>query len=337
MDRGRGTSEKRFNDLAIRMYLRQRLMNPVYRRFCEVSGARESILSWKDIPALPVSAFKAAPIFCYPTSKARRVFRTSGTTHGQKRGEHHFRTLEHYDTAIDALFGSCVMAGLRRARFASLVSPASEKPDSSLSYMAARVMRVFASERFEAARGGSPRFVALAQKLGAWSRQKTPVVIFSTTLALDAFLSYLAENKICIALPRQSRIMETGGSKGKTVFTSRAQCLRLAAKYLGIGARNVINEYGMTELTSQFYDLPGTSIKTGASWTRVLLIDPVTGRPAKRGFIRIFDLANQDSCLAIQTEDLAREVRGGFELLGRKPGADLRGCSLSFEELGALG
>ena len=46
------------------------------------------------------------------------------------------------------------------------------------------------------------------------------------------------------------------------------------------------------------------------------------------GLIRVFDLANVFSVLAIQTEDLAVRRADGFELLGRAALAEPRGCSL---------
>jgi hypothetical protein len=61
------------------------------------------------------------------------------------------------------------------------------------------------------------------------------------------------------------------------------------------------------------------------------VIDPETGREAReggRGLIRIFDLANRGSVLAIQTEDVGVRRGDGFELLGRAPEAEARGCSL---------
>jgi hypothetical protein len=46
------------------------------------------------------------------------------------------------------------------------------------------------------------------------------------------------------------------------------------------------------------------------------------------GLIRIVDLANAVSVLAIQTEDLGVRHPGGFKLLGRAQLAESRGCSL---------
>jgi hypothetical protein len=51
------------------------------------------------------------------------------------------------------------------------------------------------------------------------------------------------------------------------------------------------------------------------------------------GIARFVDLGNVDSAVAIVTQDLIRRRGGGIELLGRRPGAPLRGCSLAIEEM----
>jgi hypothetical protein len=61
------------------------------------------------------------------------------------------------------------------------------------------------------------------------------------------------------------------------------------------------------------------------------IISPETGREVKddeTGLIRVFDLANVRSVMAIQTEDLGIRSGAGFELLGRARLAEPRGCSL---------
>jgi hypothetical protein len=71
-------------------------------------------------------------------------------------------------------------------------------------------------------------------------------------------------------------------------------------------------------------------------WMRVVAVDPETLRPlpeGELGMLRIFDLANVDSVLAIQTEDLGRAWKDRIELAGRASGAELRGCSLLTEML----
>jgi hypothetical protein len=66
-------------------------------------------------------------------------------------------------------------------------------------------------------------------------------------------------------------------------------------------------------------------------WARVQIVSPETGREVAdggTGLIRIFDLANLRSVLAIQTEDLGIRRGDGFHLLGRVAPAEARGCSL---------
>jgi hypothetical protein len=68
----------------------------------------------------------------------------------------------------------------------------------------------------------------------------------------------------------------------------------------------------------------------------VRIISPETGRDAaegETGMVRVFDLANVRSALAVQTEDLAVRRGDGFELMGRAAEAELRGCSLLHREL----
>jgi len=66
-------------------------------------------------------------------------------------------------------------------------------------------------------------------------------------------------------------------------------------------------------------------------WARTQIISPETGREVgegETGLIRVFDLANVYSVMAIQTEDLGIRRANGFELLGRSIPAEPRGCSL---------
>jgi hypothetical protein len=93
----------------------------------------------------------------------------------------------------------------------------------------------------------------------------------------------------------------------------------------------------MSELSSQAYDAIAGNVQPGPRtfhfppWARAQIINPETGRAAadgETGLIRIFDLANVYSVMAVQTEDLGVRRGDGFELLGRAVLAETRGCSL---------
>jgi hypothetical protein len=292
-----------FDALALDVFAFQYERSPVYRAYCDRQPA---VKHWKDIPAVPTSAFKDFAITCFPIEEAVAVFHTSGTTR-EKAGKHYFKTLELYNAASRPNFET----HLGRLPAMSLISP---DPHSSLAHMISVV-----------APNAEPFQIDVRE----------PVLLLGTAFA---FMN-LFDQGVHATFPAGSRAMETGGYKGRSREVSKRELRRLIREHLSI--EHVINEYGMTELSTQFYDeRPGSDIKDVPHWSRVLIIDPATGkeaRPGERGLIRVVDSANLWSSMCVQTEDLGiGHADGRFEVLGRATGAEVRGCSLNAESLGRL-
>ena len=110
------------------------------------------------------------------------------------------------------------------------------------------------------------------------------------------------------------------------------------AQGFGVPRERCINMYGMTELSSQFYDDGNAvvpSVKSAPHWVRTRVVDPLTGRDmprGERGVLVHCDLANFNSATTILTEDVGIAVDGGFLLLGRAEGAEAKGCSLAVQD-----
>jgi len=149
-----------------------------------------------------------------------------------------------------------------------------------------------------------------------------------------------------LKLPEGSRLMDTGGFKGERRELSPTDLRAHYRERLRIEPLFAVNEYGMTELLSQFYDgglrdlrldrNVQTERKRIAPWVRTRAVHPDTLQPlpdGEVGLLQHFDLANIFSVCAIQTEDLGRVFADGFELLGRAPGATPRGCSIAMDML----
>ncbi|MBI2095807.1 MAG: hypothetical protein HYT89_06535 [Candidatus Omnitrophica bacterium] len=338
----RPSTEVDFQALAYAVFEYQFERNSHYRKFCLLEGKSPGRLkSWKDIPAMPAAGFKELVLATFPLRNAVRTFRTSGTT-GQNKGAHLFDTLKLYEAAILPSFKKYLLPDGVNLSFYFLISPPAESRHSSLSHMMGVVSRHFA--------GGKGRYYAEKEKilLGALlrdlRRERKKVFLLATAFSLKAFLDFLKAKKIGLRLPGGSRLMETGGFKGRMKEVSKTALYAECKERLGLAPECCVSEYGMTELSSQFYDttladaaagIKRKPFKTGPAWTRTLVVDPVTGRETKngaRGVLRHFDLANRGSVLAVQTEDFGRRSGEGFELLGRARGAELRGCSLSYEE-----
>src|SRR5690606_18123642 len=138
-------------------------------------------------------------------------------------------------------------------------------------------------------------------------------------------------------LPSGSRLFDTGGFKGQSRELELSDFYRLLTDTFGVPADACTNMYGMTELSTQFYDDGNAiqpAVKSGPHWTRTRTVDPLTGQdvPAgERGVLVHCDLANYNSTTTILTEDVGVMVEGGFLLLGRAEGAQAKGCSMAMD------
>lgn len=291
-------------------------------------------------PAVPTDVFRYVRVAAHPPAEDARVFRTSGTTSGQ-RGASCLSTLSLYDRAAEAearraLFFDGPM------RLVMLAPHPDEAPDSSLSYMLGRFEDWFVDPSAET----GARWVFSEGRLDARALSEALETDAPTAVLGTSFAFVHAEDALDarFALPAGSFVMQTGGFKGRSREVApdvlRAQ---IAARY-GLAEDRVVSEYGMTELSSQMYE---AALREAGSrdprryavpgWLRVTAVDPETLAPlpdGAPGLLRIDDLANLDTSCGVQTSDVATVHAQGasLELHGRAPGATPRGCSLAVEE-----
>ena len=316
-------AEAEFNALALTLHQFQREANPVYAKFCKFQKTPLHLADWRAIPAVPTSAFRQAALRTFPASQTRATFRTSGTT-GEGYGSHHFATLDLYDASILGAWKTLNLPALPQI---ILTPRPGDAPHSSLSHMMGTLGALGPQTWIVDASG--------ALDLGAFRQaaQAGPVLVLGTALAFLHLFERLGGPEL---LAPGSVAMETGGYKGTGRTLTKAQLYAQFAATLALAPDAVLNEYSMTELSSQWYTRGLGGPHRGPAWTRSLVIDPETGREVEdggHGMLRLFDLANVGSVLAIQTQDLAIRRGADFELLGRNPAALPRGCSRSADEL----
>jgi hypothetical protein len=336
------TADEEFDRLAREVFAFQYERCGPYRAYCErLKLTPQTVAHWKQIPAVPTSAFKDFALTCFPVADALAEFHTSGTT-AEKAGKHYLRTLEMYEAAIVPNFAAHVMTDKARMPMMVLMASPQEAPHSSLSHMMGVVTREFGADGSAYYISGGQFFIEnLVCDLHKAQEARQPVCLLGTAFAFVHLFDYLAKETVRFRLAKGSRAMETGGFKGRSREMSKTELYGFFERFLGVPAARVVNEYGMTELSTQFYDATlvtgrQTDRKAVPPWARVLVIDPDTGSEAAenaRGLIRVHDLANVWSMMCVQTEDLG-VARDGFEILGRATGAEVRGCSLNAEELG---
>ncbi len=337
--------DARFETLALDLFAFQFERCAPYRRFCETRGRTpRSVTTSREIPAVPTGAFKELALRSFPAAREAHVFRTSGTSTA-RRGALHLDTLALYEASLVPTFRLHVLPDLERGERIEMriLAPApAEAPDSSLSHMFGVLLPLFGTPESGCdVREGALDLTALLPRLRAAQASGAPVAVCGTAFAFVHLLGALEDRRETIGLPAGSRVMETGGFKGRSREMSRAELYAGIEAGLGVPEHRIVNQYGMTELGSQFYDsvlrLPGTERrKLGPPWARVRIVDPATGDDAaygEPGMIVIVDLANTGSIFAVETADLGREICDGFEVLGRAPGAEARGCSIAADEM----
>lgn len=297
-----------------------------------------------DIPPVPTDAFKLTRVAAFDEREARVVFRTSGTTVGA-RGSHPMRDVATYDAAAVAFGRRWLARDLGERVPVVVLGPSPDHaPDSSLVHMCASFALAFGTESavedtfvvdgdvIDATRFDERVAIALAEE--------QPMLILATSFALVHFLEGMDD--VSFALPEGSRVMQTGGFKGKSREVEPSKLRAEVARVFSVDRRSIVSEYGMTELSSQFYErtLFEPEAREGVyaepPWARVVPVDPETLAPVAEGEVgiaKILDLMNVDSAVAVLAQDRVRRVEGGFELLGRAPGAPPRGCSIAIDEI----
>jgi hypothetical protein len=328
-----------FEALACAVFAHQFRWNAPYAAYARSLGITGNSLpkTIDAIPAVPGAAFKDAAFCTVAPQSAQLWFETSGTTQARS-GRHYLETPALYEAALLAGFDRALLADGAQLRYLMLVPDPRERPHSSLGYMMATVAR----ERGDGRDGWYLRDDALdvARLCHDIERAATAVCLATTAFALLALVDELAASGRKLPLPAGSRVMETGGFKGRTRVVGRDELYARAAAAFEIEESAIVAEYGMTELSSQYYDSPASRwsarrIKQPVPWLRPLVVD-VMGKPLPDGIvgaIRHIDCANRSSVVAIETEDLGVVTPEGLLLLGREEGAALRGCSLDAEDL----
>ena len=360
--------EKEFDRLALALFQLQFHHNVPYRKLCDARGSTpETIFSWQEIPAVPTSAFKELDLTSLASSERTAWFFSSGTTE-QRRSRHFHNAgslavyeasllpwfEQHFLADVNDLVDEQLLGPLDKLPFLALTPPPEMAPHSSLIHMFETVRCEFGSR--------DSLFTGSVDSKGAWTLDmdatlfairksmcaNRPLVLLGTAFNFVHLLDHFAANNIRYRLAHGSRVLETGGYKGQSREVPKVELHALITKHLGITPEYIVTEFGMCELSSQAYDRiagvdqrpldcpqvsmsPCPRVFHFPPWCRAQIISPETNlevADGESGLLRIFDLANVRSVMAIQTEDLGVRRGEGFELIGRDARAEPRGCSL---------
>ena len=312
-------SKKKFNALALDIFLYQSRYNPLYRQFLNLLGTSpKGIKNIEDIPFLPIQFFKSRDIQT-GAWKPSLTFTSSGTT-ASTTSRHLLRDPEFYKKNARRGFAHfygpagnyCVLA---------LLPSYLERTGSSLVFMAEDFIR---QSRYPQSGYFLYNTEELVGILADCKKNAIPTLLLGVSFALWDLAEQYSLDLSGIT------VMETGGMKGRRRELTRDELHHILKTAFQVEA--IHSEYGMTELLSQAYSQGGGLFRPGPTM-RVLareITDPFAiQQPGKTGALNIIDLANLDTISFIATDDLGRVYEdGSFEILGRLDASDARGCNL---------
>ena len=334
--------ELQFNELALKLFNYQFQFNTVYQVFCRQQGKTpRTVKDWRDIPAVPLQAFKRSTLSCTDSSKAEAIFMTSGTSNPEMRGKHYHPSLRLYDASMLAAFQQHIMGGneLEVIKMIVLFPTKQQLPHSSLAHYLHLAVQYFGTDDSSYAVNEQGVDVERVVKLLESAEQAgEPVLLIGATFSFVHLLEQLQYLGRSFQLPTGSKLMDTGGTKGRSREVEQEQLYSECVELLGITRSGCSNMYGMTELSTQYYetshDKPGQ--KFGPPWIATRVVNPLTGKELPVGEVGVIvhcDLGNVNSVTTILTDDLGYMTEdGGILLLGRAQGAAAKGCSLVMEE-----
>jgi hypothetical protein len=333
-------SDDDFNALALKLFAHQFEHNHPFQKFCQGRGKTPRLVKrWQDIPAMPIHAFKDLTLSCVPPDTCARTFMTSGTTRGGVLGRHFHPTMAVYDASMLRNFAQHVMQGDAHIRMGILFPTEVLMPNSSLAHYLA-----LATDHF-----GTPnstyylnenglRTDALCEALQEAQNSGEPFALLGASYSFVHVMDVMQARGQTFQLPAGSRLLDTGGFKGQSREIPMDAFYEQLSATFGVSRDQCLNMYGMTELSTQFYDAGNRtvpSVKRGPHWIRSRLVDPLTGQDVlagERGILAHTDLANFNSVVTILTEDVGLTSEDGFLLLGRAGGAQAKGCSMAVDD-----
>lgn len=340
-------ADDEFNRLALNLFRLQAESNVIFGRLLSYRGLEpSSVEDWRQIPCLPTAAFKEWDVTSLAVGERQHVFRSSGTTRGDRgRHYHHSASLEVYQKSVFDWFVGNLTEPCWPHESLSLVSLTPSRAsvaDSSLVHMFGTIAErgdwaevAFLGD-FDADEGWSLDWARLLASLDRLVGEGRPVLMVGTAFNFVQVVDAVRGRRSSIELPPGSRILETGGYKGRTREVPKNVLYAELSELLGIADGHIFSEFGMSELSSQAYDrserVDGAERRFRfAPWARARVVSPESGEEVSEGemgLIQVIDLANVWSVLAVQTEDLGVRRQDGFSLVGRATGGVSKGCSL---------
>lgn len=332
-----------FNQLALKEFDIQYNNIDYLRDFYQAKGVTpETIRHWEQIPAVPSSYFKIAPIATFPLNETELALTTSGTSdHLSPSKIYRDRgCVEMYYLANKTMTKNYLFPDCERMRILLMVPSPKLAPTMGMAVGLEQMRQNFGTEdSMYLISPNGMEWELLFDALRNAEETGEPVAIVGATSGLVYFFNFCREQGLSFLLPTGSRICDGGGYLGTFGQCSREEYYKLCEEVLGIPEVYCVNTLGSAESATNYFDnvlrnhylkIKGIPrYKVSPPWVRTIVVDPNSGLrlpKGKTGLLRHYDLANRANVICVQNNNLGYEVEDGFEITGR---ADAQGKAAS--------
>ena len=312
-----------FNDFAMRTFTFQYRSNLIYKKYCDLIGINlDNVCSIKDIPYLPIVLFKKKKIKSF-RGDSKLFFTSSGTT-SKNLSTHYLNKIENYKESFSRSFKR-FYGPLDDLTILALLPSYLKQKNSSLIFMMNELIN---KTKKKESGFYLYNYDRLSRTIDFLEKNKRKSILMGIVPSLFSF------GKLFPKKLNNTIIMETGGMKNLPDELTRKEIHQKLKGFFGVNS--IHSEYGMTELLSQGYSVKNGVFKN-PPWMKIFTYE--LNNPFKRtkigkiGRLNVIDLANQDSCSFISTDDIGRSLSEySYEVIGRLANADIRGCNHLFSQ-----
>jgi phenylacetate-coenzyme A ligase PaaK-like adenylate-forming protein len=322
--------------------------NPKFKRLCEASGMEAGVLDpdpgrW---PYVPVGLFKHARLASVPDDRIKFQIQSSATSGNPSTIVVDELTARRQSQASARIIAEYI--GSHRRPFLILDQEPAAGGQAAIQARSAatRGILLFANsaEYFLRAQQGriSLDHSRMAERLRQFERSQYEVCLFGFTYIFYMnLIQAFKDLGLSFKLGPAARVIHIGGWKNLTEHrVGPDRFLSDIHEVLGIPDERVFDVYGFTEQMGLVYINQGTGLKTMPVYSEIIIRDPQSLLPitdGNAGLVQILSpLPHSYPGISVLTEDVGRvtsnrtdeQNRQGtcFELLGRAPSSELRGC-----------
>lgn len=321
--------------------------NEQYKQYCDMLNIKpEDVRSSSDIykiPLIPSVIFKQREVYNGRMESIEKVCTSSGTKGSISKVFRDKKTIDRFVDSIEITL-KYVIGTKEKSLFIILGPRPKESKDLWIAYAMSQINRIYPVEHYVT--DGKPDFAGVVSCIEAQKDVYDQIVILGAPVMLLMLADYLLENKVEFGESGKYTFITAGGWKR---FKSR-QLLpkelqeRVVNNFTGCTEDNFFDVYNSVELNSCVSECP-YHYKHTMPWTRIIAIDPVTGKPmpeGETGLLAVYDASSLSYPCFILTDDYGRvlfdgscecgRTGQGVEFIRRVETVESRGCALKMDK-----